>query len=52
MKKIKKMALQTIVLAMDGIRKEIETSPFDENITSYAQAMAHLAEAFKTVKEC
>ena len=48
--KIKKLALEAILLSMEAIKTNLEITTEAENIAANAKAMTELAEAFVKVK--
>lgn len=49
--KIKEIALESIVLAMDEIKKNLEESALNEDVQANAEAMKKLSEAYATIAE-
>ena len=49
-KRIKIMALQTILFSMEEIKNNLETSAEAERVVTNSKAMKDLAEAFHIVK--
>lgn len=48
-KKVKEIALQTVVLSMEEVRDNFANSAIKEDVMANAEAMRILADAFKAI---
>lgn len=51
MRKIKKLALECILMCMEEIKVNLSNSAMNEDVQCNAEALKILADAFKTIKK-